>query len=112
MLAVALGVLERVHARVFEALAAAPAAQPKAAPPPGLAAWDVRAALQALQMQVPEPSRPSFEHAFTVTQMTCAAVQELCLSRRTRFAPEAVCTVAWCLALPWAWPYGMRTSHQ
>jgi hypothetical protein len=100
MLAVALGVLERVHAGVFDALAAAPAAQPKAASPPGLAAWDVRAALQALQMQVPELSRPSYEFAFFVRQKTCAAVQELRLARRTRCAPEAMRTVARCLALP------------
>lgn len=55
MLAVALGVLERVHGRVFEALRAGPAGTPPGTPePPGLADWDVRAALRAERAQVPD----------------------------------------------------------
>ena len=55
MLAVARGVLERLHAQVFEVLLGNPAglhATPPGTPDRGLAAWDVRSVLRALRAQV------------------------------------------------------------
>ena len=53
MLAVALGVLERVHAGVFEALKArAPGTPPGTPGPIDLADWDVRTVLRTLRAQV------------------------------------------------------------
>ena len=55
MLAVARGVLERLHARVFGMLARTSAgfpATPPGTPDRGLAAWDVRSVLRALRAQV------------------------------------------------------------
>ncbi len=53
MLAVARGVLERVHAGVFEALQArAPGTPPGTPGPTDLADWDVRTVLRTLRGQV------------------------------------------------------------
>ena len=53
MLAVARGVLERVHAGVFEALqASAPGTPPGTPGPIDLANWDVRTVLRTLRGQV------------------------------------------------------------
>lgn len=54
MLAVARGVLERVHAHVFGVLSETPTgfATPPGTPDRGLAAWDVRSVLRALRVQV------------------------------------------------------------
>ncbi len=61
MLAVARGVLQRVHAGVFEALQArAPGTPPGTPGPVDLADWDVRTVLRTLRGQVQRAHRPSF----------------------------------------------------
>ncbi|KAK9837308.1 hypothetical protein WJX81_005341 [Elliptochloris bilobata] len=71
MLAVALGVLERVHAHVFKELSGNPvglAGTPPGTPEHGLAAWDVRSVLRALRAQVLAGVRILFSRVIPLEQ--------------------------------------------